>query len=309
MGLISIGNIRQGIENPSLAVGAIRMICMRVNRWYFDRQARDGTTVIEEDWDTLFILDGCRYDAFSRQCSFDGRLSSRQSWGADSKEFIARNFTGRELQNTIYVSANPFLSEIPEGTFFRVRNLLNEAWNDDLGTVSPDDSVKIALDERESYPDKRMIVHLMQPPFPFIGETGQQFDQGTLSRSGQTSSANPIWTDLAFGHQQISREKLMRAYRENLDLAFEAVGEYVDAVDEKIVLTADHGNLIGEHVRPIPARWYGHPPGIYVDDLIKIPWFVINADDRPNITSDELMSAEEMEDGTLSDRPEALGYR
>jgi hypothetical protein len=39
---------------------------------------------MDEDWDTLLILDACRYDLFAEEVPFGGRLESRISLGSSS---------------------------------------------------------------------------------------------------------------------------------------------------------------------------------------------------------------------------------
>lgn len=307
--LFTLGNFRKIIENPRLIPGACRTIGRRVNQHYYRHQSHAGAVdVMEEDWDTLIILDGCRYDLFAEQCSFDGELQSKRSPGSDSSEFIQKNFTGKQLHDTVYITANPFVHELPEETFHAVVNLLSEAWDTELETVPPKAAISRLLEAREQFPNKRLICHMMQPHFPFIGETGQRLAQGGIIRPDD-EPANSVWARLHFGYEDLDLHTVRQAYKENLIIAFDAVKEAVESFDEKLVLTADHGNLIGERMNPIPIRGFGHPPNIYMEELVRVPWFISEGDVRPEIIAEQPTSREQMNPETVNNRLEALGYR
>lgn len=74
----SLRNLRRAIRNPSLVLGEINKYLLKANKAYHDRFAqREGTFVMEADWDNLLILDGCRYDVFAERNDIDGDLSRR----------------------------------------------------------------------------------------------------------------------------------------------------------------------------------------------------------------------------------------
>ncbi|MDZ7731075.1 MAG: hypothetical protein U5K37_09350 [Natrialbaceae archaeon] len=76
------------------------------------------------------------------------------------------------------------------------------------------------------------------------------------------------------------------------------------------MITADHGNLVGERLWPIPTRpKYGHPYGVHTQALVKVPWFVCESTDRRDIYSDPPVERDRVSDDTLEDRLAALGYR
>lgn len=89
--------------------------------------------------------------------------------------------------------------------------------------------------------------------------------------------------------------------------------EYVDLllddISGKIVVFADHGNFVGERQGPIPTRrMYGHPWGVYAPELVIVPWFVIDSQERREIRSDPPEYSETMSDQMIQDRLRALGY-
>jgi hypothetical protein len=40
-------------------------------------------------------------------------------------------------------------------------------------------------------------------------------------------------------------------------------------------------------MKPIPLKTYEHPEGVYVDELVRVPWFIVDYDDRKEIVESE----------------------
>jgi hypothetical protein len=281
------------------------------------------------DWDTLIILDGCRYDLFANNherfvtddTSYE--LRSVTSVASGSKEFIERNFRGKELHDTVYVTSNPFVRSADSEVFHAVKNLFVMDWDSELDTVTPDTVTRAATEAHETYPNKRLIVHYMQPHYPFIGECGREFlhrglypeDSVALGRDGAEHPAlndvpKRIWGRLKLG--EVDAETVWELYRENLEVVVPHVRELLTAVEGKSVVTADHGNLLGERQRPIPVRGYGHPEHMYVPELVTVPWLIFEAERRRNVTAEAPVgqgsSREDVDDETVEDRLRYLGY-
>jgi len=312
----------------ALLRAAVGYAPIELNNLAFRARYGPGTRVTAEEWDTLVLLDACRYDMFAERADAvagrvggECRLESRISLGSTSEEFLERNFGDGTFHDTVYVNTNPYLPRLglDGGTFHAVIDLLSE-WDDDLQTVRPETVVEAAQEARDRFPDKRLIVHFMQPHYPFIGETGRGIDargwrrDGTAGPDGgETDSdsvgAASVWQRLRRG-DDLDIDRVRAAYAENLDIALDHAGALADALPGRTVLSADHGNLVGERFRPIPSgRKYGHPYGVYLPELVRVPWFVIEADDRPTIRSDPPLEQRSPSDGNVEDRLRALGYR
>jgi len=297
------------VANPKGISGVVSHYGTNINRKYHGRtSSTEGTYVVEEDWDNLLILDGCRFDTFAERCDLDGKSEHRRSLGSESGEFIRENFIGRDIHDTVYITSNPFTSSIPEETFHYVENLLETEWDANLETVPPEKVADRTQAAADRFSNKRLIGHFMQPHFPFIGERGQQLETGGINpEKGETSDSTPIWKRLQYG-LDVTKEEVQEAYEENLDVVLSVVDSLLDDLDGKTVITADHGNLIGDRLSPLPVRGYGHPSGLYVDPLVVVPWFVIDGD-RREITSDKPVSSERLADENIGERLEALGYK
>lgn len=294
------------VSNPEGIRGVLRhfgMVCnQEIHKRFVDP---GGCDFVDEDWDTMLILDGCRFDLFKEECGLEGELESRRSRASYSGGFISENFIGRDLHDTVYITANPYTENIPEGTFYYVNNLLDTAWNDELGTVHPNDIEDATRDALHRFPNKRVIAHFMQPHYPFIGEQGKKANTGGIKNIG---FGRTIWQKLQYGLTQLSEQEVWELYAENLQVALDSVDRLLSEEIGKTVITSDHGNLVGDRLSPIPVRGYGHPPNIYVDDLLTVPWFVVDRD-RRTIKPDAPITSDRIQEETTEDRLEALGYR
>lgn len=279
----------------------------------------DGEYVVERDWDNLLILDGCRFDLFEEvyrqefRQGLGGNLEKARSRGSASTEFLKENFRGRDLTDTVYVTANPFGYQVLEEPFHSVDHVWMNDWDDELETVRPGTMIEHAIEANREYPNKRLVVHFMQPHYPFIGEFRLSEDRGYMGAIAKTLEEDTpdvklVWERLRDG--EVAEEDVWRAYRANLQLVLEKVPELLDTIDGKHVITADHGNALGERVTPFPTTIYGHEDYLHIPALVDVPWLELPADQRREITAGERQTAEhEYEDASIEQRLEALGYK
>lgn len=305
-------DVRRGIRDPSLIRRALerRLLAasIRINNLRYEWTMPAGYDLAEEEWDVLVLLDGCRYDAFSEISWLDGELEPKISPASESWEFLRSNFAGRTFHDTVYVTANPHWYKLDDGTFHHVVDLLAEAWDPEHETVLPGSVVEHALRARDRFPRKRLIVHFMQPHFPFIGERGRTLDHKGISKDvdgGGLDEAFNIWTAVELG--KLPLDDVVAAYEENLELVLPHVETLLEELPGTKVVTADHGNLLGERLAPIPVRAYGHPRGLRVPDLVTVPWLTVPGEPIPAVS--EPPPTRRYDAAIADDRLKALGYR
>lgn len=286
------------------------------NVFYRSRQARP-TKVMEEDWDTLVILDACRFDMVEGRVDVPGDLAHRISLGSTSEEFLARNFDGGKFYDTVYVNANPYLPhlDLDSETFHHVVDLLSE-WDEESQTVLPEVVTESAIETHRRFPQKRLIVHYMQPHIPFIGNVGRELEMGGWSpdASNQRIEGETIWQHLrahppgAEGGLDI--DVVWEAYNENLEIVLDQVRKFIGEADGLTVVTSDHGNMLGERLGPIPTRrMYGHPLGVYHPCLVKVPWLRVESGSRRDVVEEPPRNAESPDEEDVESKLRALGYR
>ncbi|MEM4780717.1 MAG: hypothetical protein QXG03_04035 [Halalkalicoccus sp.] len=308
-GKYTVRNVRKVLRDPGLLRYELRRWGIALNRAVHGRRAHEGVDVMSEDWDLLVILDGCRYDTFAARNTLPGTLESRTSVGSHSEEFLEETFSGKRYHDTVYVTANPFAPMLPDDTFHATIPLL-EAWDGELGTVHPREVTAAALEAAEQFPKKRLLVHYMQPHYPFIGEFGRTLPhRGHNSRMDDAEfSEASVWERLRDGDDELSVEDVRRAYAENLDLVLPFVAELRNEIEGKSVITADHGNLIGDRMWPVPVRGFGHDRGLRSEALVRVPWLVEAGETRRSIRSDPPVEREGIDEDVVRERLEGFGY-
>jgi hypothetical protein len=275
------------------------------------RHNGDGTNPFDADWDTLVLLDACRYDTFARRSTLPGDLERRQSRASTTVEFLRANVDGRDLRDTVYVTANPQLHQHRDSVRTQFADVIDvwagDGWDDAHGTVLPETMTDRALRAADEYPDKRLVVHYMQPHYPFVG-ADTALDGGDFTDPGATGEN--VWVQLLQGRLDVDGAEVRARYEATLDRALPHVETLLRELDGRTVVTADHGNMIGERAFPIPFREWGHPRGIYTPELVDVPWLVYEEGPRRTVRASTAATEGSPDDGAgvVADRLRDLGY-
>lgn len=303
----TISNLLRALRNPS-------KIIREAERIYNEKvlESRyDGIDVMEQDWDNLIILDACRADTFAEYNEIDGEFKTVVSKSNESKEFMQKNFNNKELYDTIYITANPFVERLSENTFFKIHySSLFDEWDDSINTIPPNAVVEATLEMNERFPEKRIMSHFMQPHAPYIGPTGEelyeQYEFGVFNPNVKDTSDFDIPNaniPQAVRDGPIEEHELKQAYEENVQIVLEHAETLVERLDGKSVITADHGEMLGERV--LVTKGYGHGH-FHTPALREVPWLTVGSDTRREITAEEPQGFDELDD--RDSRLEALGY-
>jgi len=289
---------------------------------YFARFPRNRLDVAAADWDTLLILDACRYDIFRERGDLPGSLDARFSRGSNTGEFIEANFADARQHDTVYVTANPlprvekWCDVDVDEVFHAVVDVWEDHWDGEANTVRPGPVADAIRRAHADYPDKRIVGHFIQPHQPFIGETSRDIEEAGMQGYAElveqdVDRGRKVWDRLADG--ELSADRVWRAYGENLELVLPHVRALSGELTGKTVVTSDHGNLFGEFAWPFPVREYGHPRGVHTRKLIEVPWLELPFETRRAVTAEPPTEAE-TEAGSAADeerldRLRHLGYR
>ena len=262
---------------------------------------------MEEDWDNLLILDACRYDLFENHHTLPGRLEKRLSKASSTVGFLQTNIHDHDLRDTVYVTANGqvfnFQDEL-DIQFHDVVPLYADGWDEELGTVPPDVVTDAAIEAQSDYPNKRLLVHFVQPHFPFIGADTE------ADKVRKTDGADPFWLRVSRGAVDMSADELWEAYRLTFEEMLPDVERLMTELNGRTVVTSDDGNMFGERAHPIPIREWGHPSGIYTRELVQVPWLVHESGSRKRIVPEEPTTADLKADPAVVEaRLRDLGYK
>jgi hypothetical protein len=294
-----------------------------------------GTNVFDREWGLLIVLDACRVDALrtvTPEYDWLGPVGATTSVGSTSKEWMINTFnvTHREaIGRTACVTANSWVDLVLEGEpdflqYSAVKHswLPNRSWLtplvrrdlltkddfaafDSVGRFADENPYRVASAKqvtdrairmgRETEAD-RLLVHYMQPHEPYVAEAA------TVGREPTDDEARPFEA-LRSGADEAS---IRRAYLDNLRYVLDSVEVLLRNVNaDRVVITADHGELFGE--------WglYGHIGGVLHPSLKRVPWAEASASDTgeyvPELNEGEFR-AETDDDSAAVGRLQDLGY-
>lgn len=304
--------LESGVKNPRLLLLEAHRIMSKPIHWmhskYFNLKYGGGIDVMSQDWDNLIILDACRYDYFKNQDIINGELKKVMSKGHKSAVFIEENFSNRKFHDTIYITTNPHFKNIDQNNFFKIHSLLKKS-DANLGTILPSDVVTESIKIHKKHPNKRLIIHFMQPHRPHIGPTAEQIRENIKLKSFDTrgdASVDGMWWACKKG--KISINEVRKSYQESLNIVLENVNELIQEINGKSIITSDHGELLGDRIYPFTNRRYGHIRP-QCKQLRMVPWLTVNSEYRRTIKKDEPIKETTIDERTVESHLEALGYK
>ena len=231
-----------------------------------------GVLIYSLDWDLLIIFDACRADFFEKySLPYLKRnlnvTEYRRVWsrGSYTGQWFWNTFNS-ELRNCVYVCNNPAVIDQTkdfsryEKNFSKVIRIFKSTWGK-LGycnTYRPDLALFSA--KVQHYLGYRVIVHLLQPhpPYCFVKE---------LARYEMHVAG--MYQDVRCG--RLSRELVVKGYVLNLCYITVVTADFIRSLPKglKIVVTSDHGELLGEN------NQYGHFTGEPHPVLRTVPFLVV----------------------------------
>jgi hypothetical protein len=271
---------------------------------------------MEEDWDNLIILDSCRYDSFEKLNPIEGTLSRKKSLGEVTSVFLKQNFDAETYHDTVYVSGNAVIGDcIDYLDVFKVVGIWGDGKRSEIDRfrdiVTPESVVETTLEMHEQHPHKRIVSHFLQPHPPFMYRDGTEIPHGSKYRDFSAAR-----------EREISSAEIRAIYEENLEYALEHIERLVEELDGKTVVTADHGDLLGEGIPTryeiLHPRWpiskrqyfdYAHYSHVRVPELVNVPWLVIEDGKRREIKEAQSTEDAELDDSCIDEQLEALGYK
>jgi len=261
---------------------------------------RQKDLIHKTDWDIMIVLDACRYDYFKAIKPHAVPATSEGIW---TMEWLTKTFPDY-YNDIVYVSGNAYCSNVPtmdvtlksvvsfHGTkhFFHVVNAWDYAWDDKLKLINPKGVLECAEIAIQLHKKKKLIIHLMQPHLPFVTCTMPQTkkdippfrdkltDQQTKDKKKLCEMGDIWWwinyldknniTDtFAYLYLKGGPKAITKAYMDNLNYVMKYVDMFTKKYsNKKIVITADHGNYLGED-----GHYGHHPPRSKI--LTTVPWW------------------------------------
>lgn len=226
----------------------------------------------KSNWNHLVILDACRYDFFEQEIYsyLGGKLLKVFSSASCTDQWLVNVWKG--FHNLTYFSANPMVNSRgimvhgfrAKDHFKEIIDIWDQGWNEELSTVPPW-NVNEAISR---FKRAKSVIHYMQPHGPWIGKT-----KLTIRGKGFQDLKKPVMADALIAERirskEISIEMLRQAYKDNLRTVLKYVTELIPHLHGRVVLTSDHGELLGEYGLLL------HPSRVRAVELRSIPWFEV----------------------------------
>ncbi|MCD6301514.1 MAG: hypothetical protein J7L82_05525 [Staphylothermus sp.] len=232
----------------------------------------------------LIVLDACRFDFFEEYIYrfLDGILYSVLSPANETLSWLKRTWYKQRYTDIIYFSSNVFINSkkcyhgfCGHKKFLKVVDLWRIAWDERLLTVPPwnvNKYVKIwSRLNKKHKKTHRFVIHYIQPHYPYIS-----LNQDIIRKVYSISNELNITAEDAFLIVLCSYikskdkiwELIRRLYRENLKIVLKHVADLVTELEKPIIITADHGELLGEY------ELFSHP-NIAHPVIRIVPWFIV----------------------------------
>lgn len=248
--------------------------------------------LLREQWDVAIILDACRYDVFKevyKQYLPKGKLVTRVG-GSDTLDWLHSVFNGYGKYDIVYVSAHPGINGkgVAWGSFngsekfYKVYDAWINGWDWEIGSSLPDEVAKIAVEIISENPDRKILIHFLQPHFPYrkapcpctysdlkgvknspkFGLLLERVLRNIIQILGANFSPLRVATwklkkilnlnfleDLAEIYwREYAVSDLRHFYKDNLEWVLESTVKIIEEFNDlKIVVTSDHGEAFGEH--------------------------------------------------------------
>jgi len=270
---------------------------------------------MENDWDNLIILDACRPRFFEEYNPFDGEYSCKTSLGASSGEFFERNFEGNQYHDIVYVTGNTKIERINDRSLHRLVKTYADTINHHKGWL-PKTTLDVALEVYNEHPNKRLVVHFMQPHAPYLSKQAKKlrervtneynvgFGHMDVIENNKNDDVDEFIPHLLFALERgyITREELEEVYAENLRLVFDYVEELVNNIDGKTVVTSDHSESFGDF-----NGIYGHKERAFSHSLREVPWLVLDRS-RRNTFAEPPFESISVDEDIIKENLRELGY-
>lgn len=277
--------------------------------------------ILRKEWDCLVILDACRYDYFRDRYKkhFSGRLKRVVSEATSTSEWAKKNFGQGKHEDIVYVSSNPLINSKCKVNgfkgrdyFFRVIDVWDTYWDENLTTVHPKFTSKATRVARAKWPNKKLISHFVQPHAPYInlGSLNAEFayDKSRLGDNDGKKENNQIkWKKVfkkylnrilsSFLDSIISKTKSYKVRRDMKLVNKQPIGVLAETIGTKNLRMSYTKNLdivleyVKELINSLPGRivissdhgeflgekgLYEHPPSLYDSKLLRaVPWLQV----------------------------------
>jgi len=251
--------------------------------------------ILKEDWKYLVIVDGARYDYFKEVykeiLGIKGNLKKAKCTSLGTPRWMKETFENKDCKDIIILTTSiNFDYRLPNHTFFKAVKVWEKGWAKELGTTPPKAVNDAFLKEVKKYPNKRFIIHYMQPHTPYVtigGQPSNTIDKHLKEERTENHkyisnliSERTAWTikkwlgkkpnlPIEEYFMKYGKQGLIDVYKNELRNVLTYVKHLINSNKGKWIITADHGVRVGEKGR------FGQCH-VNVKEVYEVPWLEIN---------------------------------
>jgi len=223
-------------------------------------------------WDVMIVLDACRYDEFVeciKKSDIIGNYMKVDSQALHTAMWYEKNW---KMENDVNLISGHGILWLEEFSIFkRFKNPYGFFNNERKKWIYPGFNFSKLLEYQIKYPGMKTLVHIIPPHLPFLGKMGHEFmkeldviNPHTTEGHGNMNAYNRI-TQYGRIH---GWDRPRKCYMENILFAIIWIEKFIDRMKGQVIITADHGELLGE------GGIYGHDNS-HGDILRSVPWFEV----------------------------------
>jgi hypothetical protein len=223
----------------------------------------------ENRWNTLIVLDACRYDSFesvSKRVGIVGGLQPVNSRVTCTGQWYKKYWGGiKNFPDTVIVSGS--LDPFDYGVHLNFR----DHWLADKGG-----EVKleyIVEGYREAVNGSRALVHFLPPHLPYIGPKGKELQArlGYVQPPWYQKKRRRFVSRFIRDYSQTGNHwaELRECYEESLEIVLSFIKENLSIFLKPVVITSDHGEMMGE------GNLYGHHNRGHKEIQNTVPWMEV----------------------------------
>ncbi|RLI87543.1 MAG: hypothetical protein DRP01_01670 [Archaeoglobales archaeon] len=218
-----------------------------------------------EPCDWLIILDACRYDYFKKLWDLSP---------VEPRISLASNTLGTlnkmpKFPMSAIVTGHPF----PLLRKDKFTKTIDVGFDYYLSTSPPQYITNYIKNHRHRLkPFKTKILWFLQPHHPYIGKT--KLDIPIYYRDKPKKMTSDEWKIMKMKEAK-KKGILLKAYEDNLKLVLSHVKQILPLLKGKVIITSDHGEGLGEPLRPQDPPIFSHPPNRNEYEVRLIPYTVV----------------------------------
>jgi len=223
--------------------------------------------LIKESFDTLIILDACRFDTFEKIAYpyLRGTLEKRWSTAYNTPRWIRYQFRSDPQcfkDITVITGNSNYSLEDKEKLFKKFYHTSLLEFNSD-GGYSPPWTIYEYYQKHKT--KDRMWLHFQQPHIPFFNKDKKEIFREQIPGRKYDNIWQRIWT------RELTLQQVIDGYEENLKTALPYVKKIIEDRTGKTIVCSTHGNLYKY------PYWHFGVPSEYENDeeLRLVPWLII----------------------------------